>query len=52
MKALAREKLISYRNHSVAILDWEKLQTAGQFDASYLQWSDKSFALSPKLNTL
>jgi len=40
MKGLAREKLISYRNHSIAILDWEKLQTAGQFDASYLQWSD------------
>jgi CRP-like cAMP-binding protein len=40
MKGLAREKLISYRNHSIAILDWEKLQTAGQFDASYLRWSD------------
>jgi CRP-like cAMP-binding protein len=42
MKALSRERLISYRNHSIAILDWQGLQTAGQFDPAYLYWPDGS----------
>jgi CRP-like cAMP-binding protein len=40
MKTLAREKLINYHNHSITMLQWEKLQTAGQFDPCYLLRSD------------
>jgi CRP-like cAMP-binding protein len=38
MKALSRERLISYQNHRIAILNWQALQTAGQFEPAYLHW--------------
>lgn len=36
MKSLSRKRLISYENHRIAILDWQALQKAGQFDPAYL----------------
>jgi predicted ArsR family transcriptional regulator len=41
LKSLSRKRLISYENHHVAILDWQALQTAGQFDPP-LHWPDGS----------
>jgi CRP-like cAMP-binding protein len=40
MKSLSRKRLISYENHRIAILDWQALQTAGQFDPAYLHSPD------------
>jgi CRP-like cAMP-binding protein len=42
MKVLSRTRLISYHNHQIAILDWQALQTAGQFEAAYLHFPDGS----------
>jgi CRP-like cAMP-binding protein len=36
MKSLSRDKLISYHNHSITVLNWQTLQKAAQFDPAYL----------------
>jgi hypothetical protein len=36
MKSLSRDRLITYGNHSITILNWQSLQRAGQFDPAYL----------------
>lgn len=51
LKALSRERLITYHNHSIAILDWQALQRAGQFDPSYLHWPDGSSRQQQWLST-
>jgi len=40
MKSLSRDRLISYRNQSITILNWQALQTVGQFDPAYLHSPD------------
>jgi CRP-like cAMP-binding protein len=40
MKSLSRKRLISYENHRIAILDWQALQRAGQFEPGYLHSPD------------
>ena len=40
MKSLSRDRLISYRNQSITILNWQALQTVGQFNPAYLHSRD------------
>ena len=36
IQSLRREKLISWVNHTITILEWEKLQEVAEFDPTYL----------------
>jgi hypothetical protein len=40
VKSLSHDRLISYRNQSITILNWQALQTVGQFDPAYLHSPD------------
>jgi len=40
MKSLSRDRLISYLNQSITILNWQALQMVGQFDPAWLHSPD------------
>jgi CRP-like cAMP-binding protein len=40
MKSLSRDRLLSYRNHSITVLNWQALQRVGQFEPAYLHSPD------------
>lgn len=41
MQALRKSRLISFKGSTLKVLDWERLQQAGEFDAAYLHLEDR-----------
>jgi CRP-like cAMP-binding protein len=43
VQRLRRDGLITFHDHEVVVLDWQRLQTVAEFDRSYLQLSPEQF---------